>query len=191
MENVSLPNFITTENSRHKVIYDQSQFQDALLMEEFALRSHFQKAGNIVATTTRNGDKTIKLNTCPDWTWMGEAIYIILIDRLIVKIGGTGDKKGVVGRFGSYSAGTEANRKRGTASVTNYITTQSCLNMLEKGAKIEVYAAKIPGCEVEMTFLGMPFKVQRPRMYHTCESKVIKLYEEQAGRPPFLSLNKE
>jgi hypothetical protein len=81
-----------------------------------------------------------------DFSTRQELIYLIVIDDCVVKVGGT--YTGLKARLASYSAGTRANRKRGTCSTTNYHISETQYTSLVNGSDVEWWMFAIEPVEV-------------------------------------------
>jgi hypothetical protein len=167
-----------------------------ILLEEYTEKDYFIKIADIVLDTDvddkgKKKRKTlIKLDNYDDTivTPKCEYIYLIVINRRIVKIGGTRD--GIKGRFGSYLCGHQIKErgKSGDCSKTNafiYNTFEFYLNL---GCKIEMYGYKLPKTEMTIKIFGKETKIIA-QTYHAYESVLINNYKKRYGNIPYLCNN--
>jgi hypothetical protein len=168
-----------------------------IMLKDFVLEGYFVKVAKIEADNELNkqGKKmrktVIRFISCIDnneWKEENEWVYLLTINGLIVKIGGT--RKGLQGRVSSYLCGHHvAERgKSGKCSVTNGYVYNTLDFYVRQGYSIDVYAFKIPPQELEVSIFGTPIKV-RAQVYHAYESRCLEEYKKQVGRYPILSDN--
>ena len=116
-----------------------------------------------------------------------ELIYAIVIDRKIVKIGGT--YTGMKKRHGSYNCGTRKARAKGTCSVTNFDITEYQYTAIREGKTVEWYAFDVPEAE---TTINLPWGDEisyNAKTYLKYESSLTHKYAELRGSVP--PLNKQ
>lgn len=119
-----------------------------------------------------------------------EWIYIICINGLIVKIGGT--RNGFKERFGSYLCGhhiTERN-KSGKASETNKYVYNTLYFYLEMGCEVKVYGYELPVYEMKVDMWGDE-EIIKTQTFHSYESSIINKFKKQTGFIPFLCDNSD
>jgi hypothetical protein len=119
-----------------------------------------------------------------------EWLYIIVINKRIVKIGGT--RSGIKERFGSYLCGhhiAERN-KSGKASETNKYVYNTLYFYLEQGCEIKLYGFELPVEEITRIVFGKETKI-RVQTYHSYESVLIDEFKKQNGFIPFLCDNSD
>jgi hypothetical protein len=119
-----------------------------------------------------------------------EWLYMIVIEGLITKIGGTRD--GIKGRFGSYLCGhhIEERGKSGKASETNKYIYNTLYFYLEMGCDIKLFGYKLPEEEITRSVFGRDVKI-RVQTYHSYESILIDEFRKQCGFIPFLCDNSD
>jgi len=117
-----------------------------------------------------------------------EWLYLIVINGMIVKIGGT--RTGLKGRVQSYLCGhhIEERGKSGDCSKTNgfiYNTFDFYLNL---GCKIEMYGYELPKTEFTIEIFDKETKIIA-QTYHAYESTFLEDYRKNYGEYPILSDN--
>lgn len=117
-----------------------------------------------------------------------EWLYLLIINGMIVKIGGT--RTGLKGRVASYLCGhhIEERGKSGDCSKTNgfiYNTFEFYLNL---GCKIEMYGYELPKTEIIIEIFGKETKITA-QTYHTYESTFLEDYKKNYNEYPILSNN--
>lgn len=117
-----------------------------------------------------------------------EWLYLLVINGMIVKIGGT--RTGIKGRVISYLCGhhIEERGKSGDCSKTNgfiYNTIEFYLNL---GCKIEMYGYELPKTDFTIEIFGKETKIIA-QTYHAYESTFLEDYRKNYGEYPILSDN--
>lgn len=117
-----------------------------------------------------------------------EWLYLLIINGIIVKIGGT--RTGLKGRVNSYLCGhhIEERGKSGDCSKTNgfiYNTIQFYLNL---GCKIQMYGYELPKTEITIEIFGKKTKIIA-QTYHAYESTFLEDYKKNYNEYPILSDN--
>ena len=117
-----------------------------------------------------------------------EWLYLLVINGMIVKIGGT--RTGIKGRVISYLCGhhIEERGKSGDCSKTNgfiYNTIEFYLNL---GCKIEMYGYELPKTDFTIKIFGKETKIIA-QTYHAYESTFLEDYRKNYGEYPILSDN--
>lgn len=117
-----------------------------------------------------------------------EWLYLLIINGMIVKIGGT--RTGIKGRVISYLCGhhIEERGKSGDCSKTNgfiYNTIEFYLNL---GCKIEMYGYELPKTDFTIEIFGKETKIIA-QTYHAYESTFLEDYRKNYGEYPILSDN--
>ena len=117
-----------------------------------------------------------------------EWLYLLVINGMIVKIGGT--RTGLKGRIASYLCGhhIEERGKSGDCSKTNgfiYNTFEFYLNL---GCKIQMYGYELPKTEINIEIFGKETKITA-QTYHAYESTFLEDYKKNYNKYPILSDN--
>jgi hypothetical protein len=117
-----------------------------------------------------------------------EWLYLLVINGMIVKIGGT--RTGLKGRASSYLCGhhIEERGKSGDCSKTNgfiYNTFEFYLNL---GCKIQMYGYELPKTEITIEIFGKETKITA-QTYHAYESTFLEDYKKNYNEYPILSDN--
>jgi len=117
-----------------------------------------------------------------------EWLYLLVINGMIVKIGGT--RTGIKGRVGSYLCGhhIEERGKSGDCSKTNgfiYNTFEFYLNL---GCKIQMYGYELPKTEITIKIFDKETKIIA-QTYHAYESTFLEDYKKNYNEYPILSDN--
>lgn len=117
-----------------------------------------------------------------------EWLYLLVINGMIVKIGGT--RTGLEGRVASYLCGhhIEERGKSGDCSKTNgfiYNTIEFYLNL---GCKIQMYGYELPKTEINIEIFGKETKITA-QTYHAYESTFLEDYKKKYNEYPILSDN--
>ena len=117
-----------------------------------------------------------------------EWLYLLVINGMIVKIGGT--RTGLKGRVVSYLCGhqIEERGKSGDCSKTNgfiYNTFEFYLNL---GCKIQMYGYELPKTEISIEIFGKKRKITA-QTYHAYESTFLEDYKKNYNEYPILSDN--
>jgi hypothetical protein len=119
-----------------------------------------------------------------------EWLYILTINKRIVKIGGTRD--GIKNRFGSYLCGHHIpeRQKSNKASETNKYIYNTLYFYLVNKCNIKLYGCKLPKEHIIGSALG-----EEPNFYaqtyHVYESILIGQYKTKCGTIPFLCNNSD
>ena len=119
-----------------------------------------------------------------------EWLYLLVINGMIVKIGGT--RTGLKGRVASYLCGhhIEERGKSGDCSKTNgfiYNTFEFYLNL---GCKIQMYGYELPKTEISIEIFGKETKITT-QTYHAYESTFLEDYKKNYKEYPILSDNSD
>ncbi len=119
-----------------------------------------------------------------------EWLYLLVINGMIVKIGGT--RTGLKGRVDSYLCGhhIEERGKSGDCSKTNgfiYNTFDFYLNL---GCKIQMYGYELPKKEIIIEIFGKETKITT-QTYHAYESTFIQDYKNNYNEKPILCDNSD
>jgi len=131
----------------------------------------------------------------PDWNNEVEAIYAIVRDGNIMKLGGT--RNGMKKRWGSYKCGhcvpQRLQKKNGEPfpgkmSVTNAFLYHTIEDGLLRGEEWKFYIWKLPTVQVTIDILGTPTTVIA-QTYHAYESKIMQKFSQIAGDIPVLCNN--
>jgi hypothetical protein len=117
-----------------------------------------------------------------------EWLYLITINDIIVKIGGT--RTGLKGRFSSYITGhhTKERGKTGDCSKTNAFIYNTLDFYIQLGYEVKVYGYKIPKVALVIDVLGENVEIS-PQTYHIYESKFLEDYRKTYKKYPQLSSN--
>jgi len=169
--------------------------------EEYNRKDHFSPIADIVLDSElftsgkKQGNK--KRNTLikfdpiistEEFNKKTEWLYLLVINDMIVKIGGT--RSGLKGRVASYLCGhhIEERGKSGDCSKTNgfiYNTFEFYLNL---GCKIQLYGYKLPKTEITIEIFGKETKITA-QTYHAYESTFLEDYKKNYKEYPILSDN--
>lgn len=130
----------------------------------------------------------------PDWNSEIEAIYAIVRNGKIMKLGGT--RTGMKKRFGSYLCGHCVPQRLmkngepypGKMSVTNAHLYHTIEDGLLRGENWKFYIWKLPTVQVTVDILGEPTTVIA-QTYHAYESKIMQKFSQVAGAIPLLCNN--
>ncbi len=117
-----------------------------------------------------------------------EWLYLLVINDMIVKIGGT--RTGLKNRVASYLCGhhIEERKKSGDCSKTNgfiYNTFEFYLNL---GCKIQMYGYELPKTEITIEIFGKETKIIA-QTYHAYESAFLGDYQKKYKKYPILNDN--
>jgi hypothetical protein len=117
-----------------------------------------------------------------------EWIYIFLINKRIVKIGGT--RTGIKGRIASYLCGHHIRErgKSGDCSKTNGFIYNTFEFYLQRGCIIEMYGYELPKIELPIEIFDIT-KIVYPQTYHTYESMFLEDYKKTYLELPILCDN--
>jgi hypothetical protein len=115
-----------------------------------------------------------------------EWLYLIVINDMIVKIGGT--RTGLKGRVASYLCGhhIEERGKSGNCSKTNAFIYNTLVFYLNLGCKIQMYGYELPKTEITIEIFGKKITAQT---YHAYESTFLEDYKKNYNEYPILSDN--
>lgn len=111
-----------------------------------------------------------------------ELIYLIVIDGCVAKVGGT--YTGLKARLASYSAGTRANRKRGTCSTTNYHISESQYTSLVNGSEVEWWMLPIKPIKVSFDVPWNGKEAYNVKTYMKYESTLVDWITDQGYEVP-------
>jgi len=169
-----------------------------LTISSFKLKSYFKKVANVVKDNdvNKNGEKKrktiIKFEPCiPHGKWVEKSqwIYIFMINKRIVKIGGS--RIGLRDRMSSYLSGHYTSERGGNnkMSTTNAYIYKTLDHYISKGSKVELYAYEIKNTFQSMNVFGKQKKVNT-QTFHIYESACISTYYDQnKNKLPALSMN--
>jgi hypothetical protein len=117
-----------------------------------------------------------------------EWLYLIVINDMIVKIGGT--RTGLKGRVASYLCGhhIEERGKSGNCSKTNAFIYNTLVFYLNLGCKIQMYGYELPKTEITIEIFGKKIKITA-QTYHAYESTFLEDYKKNYNEYPILSDN--
>lgn len=175
--------------------------KDTVPFDEYKRRNDFIKVADIVLdneinlTGKKEGHK--KRNTviqfvpvigADEYNNKNEWLYIFLINKRIVKIGGT--RVGIKGRVMSYMCGHHIPErgKSGDCSKTNGFIYNTFDFYLQLGCTIEMYGYPLPRTELEITIFDRIIKVVA-QTYHAYESTFLDDYKKQYYNYPVLCDN--
>ena len=170
-------------------------FNDYNRKDHFILTADVVLDNELITSGKKKGNK--KRNTLiqfvptisiKDFNKKTEWIYLLVINGMIVKIGGT--RTGLKGRVASYLCGhhIEERKKSGDCSKTNgfiYNTFEFYLNL---GCKIQMYGYELPKTEITIEIFGEKTKITA-QTYHAYESTFLEDYKKKYGEYPILSDN--
>ena len=117
-----------------------------------------------------------------------EWLYLLVINGMIVKIGGT--RTGLKGRVSSYLCGhhIEERGKSGDCSKTNGFIYNTFEFYLKLGCKIQMYGYELPKTEITIEIFGKETKITL-QTYHAYESTFLEDYKKNYKEYPILSDN--
>jgi hypothetical protein len=117
-----------------------------------------------------------------------EWLYLLVINGMIVKIGGT--RTGLKGRVVSYLCGhhIEERGKSGDCSKTNGFIYNTFAFYLNLGCKIQMYGYELPKTEITIEIFGRETKITA-QTYHAYESTFLEDYKKNYNEYPILSDN--
>lgn len=156
-----------------------------ILIANVVLDNELKKQGNKKRNTLIQFIPTISNeDVCEKNEWL----YLLVINGMIVKLGGT--RTGLKGRFSSYLCGHHIKErgKSGDCSKTNgfiYNTLEFYINL---GCKIQVYGYKLPKTKITRKILDKETKITT-QTYHTYESIFMEDYKKNYNMYPILSDN--
>ena len=117
-----------------------------------------------------------------------EWLYLLVINGMIVKIGGT--RTGLKGRVASYLCGhhIEERGKSGDCSKTNGFIYNTCEFYLNLGCKIQMYGYELPKTEITIEIFGKKTKITA-QTYHAYESTFLEDCKKNYKEYPILNDN--
>lgn len=123
-----------------------------------------------------------------DFNKKNEWLYLLVINGLIVKIGGT--RTGLKGRVISYLCGhhIEERKKSGDCSKTNGFIYNTFAFYLNLGCKIKMYGYELPKTEIIIKIFGEKKKITA-QTYHAYESTFLEDYKKNYNQYPMLNDN--
>ncbi len=130
----------------------------------------------------------------PKWNADIEALYAIVRDGRIMKLGGT--RTGMKKRFSSYLCGHCVPQRLSAAgqpfpgkmSVTNAHLYHTIEDGLLRGEDWKIYMWELPNVQITVDILGTP-TVITAQTYHAYESRAMQRFVETAGAIPLLCNN--
>jgi hypothetical protein len=119
-----------------------------------------------------------------------EWLYLLVINDMIVKIGGT--RTGLKGRVSSYLCGHHIKErgKSGDCSKTNGYIYNTLEFYLKLGSKIQMYGYELPKTEFTIEIFGKERKIIA-QTYHAYESTFLEDYKNNYNVYPILSDNSD
>jgi hypothetical protein len=117
-----------------------------------------------------------------------EWLYLLVINNMIVKIGGT--RTGLKGRVASYLCGhhVEERGKSGDCSKTNGFIYNTFEFYLSLGCKIQMYGYELPKTEFTIEIFGKETKITA-QTFHAYESTFLEDYRKNYNTYPILCDN--
>lgn len=117
-----------------------------------------------------------------------EWLYLLVINNMIVKIGGT--RTGLKGRIASYLCGhhIEERGKSGDCSKTNGFIYNTFEFYLSLGCKIQMYGYELPKTEITIEIFGRETKIIA-QTFHAYESTFLEDYRKNYNEYPILCDN--
>lgn len=175
--------------------------EKTILFEEYNRKCHFVPIADIVlddevfTSGKKQGSK--KRNTLIQFVptvsnctfnKKNEWLYLLVINGMIVKIGGT--RTGLRGRVASYLCGhhIEERGKSGDCSKTNGFIYNTFYFYLTLGCKIQMYGYELPKTELTIKIFGKDTKITA-QTYHAYESTFLEDYKKNYDGYPILSDN--
>jgi hypothetical protein len=115
-----------------------------------------------------------------------EWLYLLVINGMIVKIGGT--RTGLKGRVASYLCGhhIEERGKSGDCSKTNGFIYNTFAFYLQLGCDIKMYGYELPKTEFTIEIFGKETNIT-VQTYHAYESILLEDYKKYYNNYPILS----
>jgi hypothetical protein len=169
--------------------------------EEYNRRDYFIPIADVVldreliTSGKKQGDKKritlikfIPTISNEEFNKKNEWLYLLVINGMIVKIGGT--RTGLKGRVVSYLCGhhIEERGKSGDCSKTNGFIYNTLEFYLKLGCDIKMYGYKLPKTEITIEIFGTETTI-KAQTYHAYESKLIEDYKKNYNCYPILSDN--
>lgn len=173
-------------------------FDESVSLDEYDKKDYFKLVADIVLDDELNNKGTKKRKTLiqfvptisnDDFNKKSEWIYLLVINGIIVKIGGT--RVGLKGRIGSYLCGHHI-RERGNSgdcSKTNGFIYNTFEFYLKLGCKIQMYGYELPKAEITIETLNNETKNVPTQVYHIYESMFLEDYKKNYKEFPILSDN--
>lgn len=170
---------------------------ETILFEDYNRKNVFNKVADIVLDNDMSV-KGIKIRntlikfvpTIPeeDFNKDCEWIYLLVINGMIIKIGGT--RTGLKGRISSYLCGHHIKErgKSGDCSKTNGFIYNTFEFYLKHGCKIEMFGYELPRREITVEIFDK-LLVINAQTYHAYESTYLVDYKKTYGKYPILSDN--
>jgi len=173
----------------------------AVPFEEYNRRDYFVPIADIVIddelSTSGKKKGSKKRNTViqiiptistEEYKANNEWLYLLVINDMIVKIGGT--RTGIEERFKSYLCGHHIPErdKSGACSKTNGFIYNTLDFYLQLGCKIQMYGYKLPKTEITIEIFGKETKIIA-QTYHGYESTFMKDFKKNYNEYPVLSVN--
>lgn len=152
-----------------------TDIKNSIYIGEFELRNANDKSKNLIKMKWA-ATKEIKKNK-------ESRIYIFTSNDEIMKIGGSGDKAGLVGTLGFY-----ANGLTGNPGIRAFVCHHLIYRELIDGKKVNVYAIFTPGVEHEIVTLTGTRKTKIYSFFREIENACIEEYlnlEVTKTQPPW------
>lgn len=187
-------------------IYDDSKIKKWIKLisidktipfDKYSRKEYFVQVANVVLDNElcNSGKKrrSALIRFCPTistdaFNKKNEWLYLIVINGMIVKIGGT--RTGLRARTTSYISGhhIEERDKSGDCSKTNAFIYNTCVFYLNLGCKIELYGYELPKTELNIKIFDKETKI-KAQTYHAYESTFLEDYKKNYNKYPILSEN--
>jgi len=159
--------------------------------DKYNRKEYFILIANIVLDNESKRNTLIKFIPTisnEDFNKKTEWLYLLVINDMIVKIGGT--RTGLKGRVGSYLCGHHIleRGKSGDCSKTNafiYNTIEFYLNL---GCKIQMYGYQLPQKNITINIFDKEIKI-KAQTYHAYESTFMEDYKKHYNEYPILNDN--
>ena len=145
-------------NSKH--------LENAKLIGEFCLNTKKSVKKNL------NFIKCKKLSQI-DYKKEHARVYFILVDDVVVKIGGSNAKGGICGTINPYCSGNQGRPSDRTFGVNYKIH-----KILKEGSKVELYAQWLSPKKVEVPTISKKVKINVSFSYKPMEERCIKEYKK-------------
>ena len=189
------------ENSPTKKWIKLISTDKPISLDEYNRKDYFIPIADIVLDdelfTSGKNQGTKKRNTLiqfipsisnDEFSGQNEWLYLLIINGMIVKIGGT--RTGLKKRIKSYLCGhhIEQRGKSGDCSKTNGFIYNTFEFYLKLGCKIQMYGYKLPKTELTIEIFGKATRIIA-QTYHAYESTFLEDYKKNYSKYPILCDN--
>lgn len=182
-------NFIMDIKSPYKKWIKSINQDETILFDDYNRKDYFKKVADICLDNDKLRKTLIKfIPIIDDFKEKKEWIYIFLINKRIVKIGGT--RTGLYGRCSSYLCGhhIQERGKSGDCSKTNAYIYNTFEYYLELGYYIEMFAYELPKIIMNIDIFDKKIDIA-VQTYHAYETTFMKDYKDNYKSYPILNDN--